>query len=64
MRVIHGTRDELVPIEDTRTWLSRLACPAQGLEIIDGGDHRLSGWTDVITRQTETLWNETRNACA
>lgn len=64
VRVVHGTRDELLPLEDTTDWLARLDCPAAGLEIIEGGDHRLTGWTDVIAHQTETLWNETRSSCA
>lgn len=61
---IHGTRDELLPLQDTKDWLARLDCPARGLEIIDGGDHRLTGWTDVIARHTDNLWNETRTPCA
>lgn len=63
-RVIHGTRDELLPLRDTEDWLARLDCPASGLEIVAGGDHRLTGWMDVITRQTENLWNETSKSCA
>lgn len=64
VRVIHGTRDELLPLRDTEDWLARLDCPAAGLEIVAGGDHRLTGWMDVITRQTENLWNETSTPCA
>lgn len=64
VRVIHGTRDELLPLRDTEDWLARLDCPASGLEIVAGGDHRLTGWMDVITRQTENLWNETSKPCA
>jgi len=60
VRVIHGTRDELLPLADTRDWVSHLDCPAAGLEIIDGGDHRLTGWSDIIARQTVNLWKETR----
>lgn len=64
VRVIHGSRDELLPLRDTENWLSELDCPAVGLEIVDGGDHRLTQWSDVITRHTEILWNETRKSCA
>lgn len=64
VQVIHGTRDELLPVEDTRYWVDALECPAKGLEIIDGGDHRLTGWTDVIARRAEQLCNETANSCA
>lgn len=64
VRVIHGTGDELLPLQDTKDWLARLECPAGGLEIIDGGDHRLTGWADVISRHTENLWKETPTPCA
>jgi abhydrolase domain-containing protein 10 len=64
VRVIHGTRDELLPLADTENWLERLDSPSAGLEIVEGGDHRLSGWTDIIARQTEILWNETTTPCA
>ncbi|MFZ0488068.1 MAG: alpha/beta hydrolase [Arenicellales bacterium] len=68
VRVIHGTRDELLPWRESRDWLDALECPpafgGKGLEIIEGGDHRLSGWTESIARQTETLWNEVSNTCA
>lgn len=57
--VIHGDRDELLPLDDSRQWVDRLDCPSRGLEIIEGGDHRLTQWTDLIARRTETLWNET-----
>jgi len=58
VRVIHGGRDELLPARDSETWLAELDCPAKGLEIIDRGDHRLTEWSDVIARHTETLFNE------
>ncbi|MDZ7841763.1 MAG: alpha/beta hydrolase [Gammaproteobacteria bacterium] len=64
VHVIHGSRDELLPLRDTENWLAGLDCPAAGLEIVDGGDHRLNAWSDVITRYTEILWNETRKSCA
>lgn len=68
VRVLHGTHDELLPWRESREWLEALGCPGgavgKGLEIIEGGDHRLSGWTEPITRQTETLWNEVSNPCA
>lgn len=64
VRVIHGTRDELLPLRDTETWLGGLDCPDAGLEIIDGGDHRLTGWSDIIARHTDNLWNETSTPCA
>lgn len=63
VQVIHGSHDELLPLADTEDWLARLDCPAAGLEIVDRGDHRLTGWMDVIARRTETLWNETRQPC-
>lgn len=59
VRVIHGSRDELLPPADSEKWLTELDCPSADLEIIDGGDHRLSRWSDVIVRGTEKLWNET-----
>jgi len=64
VRVLHGTRDELLPLNDTLEWTARVDSPDLGLEIIDGGDHRLSGWSQLIARQTESLWNETRQTCA
>lgn len=64
IRAIHGTRDELLPLRDTRDWLARLDCPGVALEIVDGGDHRLTEWSDVIARQTEILLNETNTPCA
>lgn len=64
VRVIHGTRDELLPLRDTEEWLNGLDCPDAGLEIVDGGDHRLNGWCDIIARHTETFWNETSTSCA
>ena len=60
VRVIHGGRDELLPVGDTKDWLETLRCPSRAggkvLEIVPEGDHRLTGWTDVIARQIETLW--------
>jgi len=64
VRVIHGARDELLPLADTEEWLARLDCPAKGLEIVPHGDHRLTGWTDSIARLTEFLFNEVRDSCA
>lgn len=64
LRVLHGTRDELLPLDDTLEWTARVDSPGLGLEIVDGGDHRLSGWSEFIARQTESLWNETRHTCA
>lgn len=63
VRVVHGTRDELLPVEDVIEWLGRLECPDQGLEIIEGGDHRLTQWSDVIARQIDNLWNEPAKQC-
>jgi dipeptidyl aminopeptidase/acylaminoacyl peptidase len=39
--VIHGNQDELVPVGHARMIYERLSSP-KGLEIIDGGDHRLT----------------------
>lgn len=64
VRVIHGTRDELLPLRDTEEWVAGLDCPAKTLEIVEGGDHRLSGWSELIARHTENLWNETLTPCA
>lgn len=64
VRVIHGSRDELLPVADTSDWLDRLDCPAAGLEIVDGGDHRLTTGMEVIARHTQDLWNETLTSCA
>ena len=64
VRVIHGTRDELLPLKDTRDWLAGLDCPAGALEIVEGGDHRLTERSDVIARLTETLFNEIKPSCA
>lgn len=64
VRVIHGARDELLPLQDTEKWLSKLDCPSKGLEIVERGDHRLTEWSDNIARLTETLFNEVRDSCA
>lgn len=64
VRAIHGTDDELLPVRDTQEWMARLDCPARALEIIDGGDHRLTEWSGLIARHTDNLWNETRQSCA
>jgi pimeloyl-ACP methyl ester carboxylesterase len=64
VRAVHGSRDELLPPEDTERWLETLASPDKALEILEGGDHRLTDWVDAIVRQAETLWNETRHPCA
>lgn len=64
VRVIHGARDELLPLGDTEEWLAGLDCPSKGLEIIERGDHRLTQWSDDIARLTETLFNEVRDSCA
>ena len=39
--VIHGDRDELVPVEQARMIYERLNAPKK-MEIIEGGDHRLT----------------------
>lgn len=64
VRVIHGARDELLPLRDTEQWLAELDCPAKGLEIVERGDHRLTEWSENIARLTETLFNEVRDSCA
>lgn len=64
VRVIHGARDELLPLSDTEQWLSALDCPSKGLEIVEQGDHRLTQWSENIARLTETLFNEVRDSCA
>jgi len=64
VRVIHGRRDELLPVGDSKRWLAELDCPDKGLEIIDRGDHRLTEWSSVIARHTEILFNEVRERCA
>jgi len=64
VRVIHGRRDELLPVSDSERWLDGLDCPDKGLEIIDQGDHRLTEWSSIIARHTETLFNEVSESCA
>lgn len=64
VRIIHGARDELLPPGDSGEWAGRLKCPSHTLEIIAEGDHRLTGWNDVIARHTETLWKEVADSCA
>lgn len=72
VRVIHGGRDELLPLGDTQQWFDRLRCPSRAggkvLEIVAEGDHRLTGWTDVIARRIEslreTLRREVSKPCA
>lgn len=64
VRALHGTRDELLPWQDTRDWIEKLNCPGRALEIIDGGDHRLTEWSDTIARQLESLLHEVRQSCA
>jgi dipeptidyl aminopeptidase/acylaminoacyl peptidase len=39
--VIHGEQDELVPVEHARMIYDRLSYPKK-MEIIEGGDHRLT----------------------
>ncbi|UCD70559.1 MAG: alpha/beta hydrolase [Syntrophobacterales bacterium] len=39
--VIHGDRDELVPVEHARMIYEGLNCPKK-MEVVEGGDHRLT----------------------
>jgi len=64
VRTVHGSRDEVLPAADTQQWLEALDCPAKALEIIEGGDHRLTDRADTIVHHAEILWNESLHSCA
>ena len=54
--ILHGQRDELLPVEDSIELKAMIQCPAISLDIIADGDHRLNAAIPSICQKLDTLW--------
>jgi len=46
--IFHGLDDDTVPIEGSREFLRRTACPDVELRVLEAGDHRLHAWKEEM----------------
>ena len=57
--ILHGQRDELLPVEDSIDLKAMIQCPSIVLDIIADGDHRLSTAIPAICQKLDALWANT-----
>lgn len=55
--ILHGDQDELLPARDSVQLKGSIQAPAVSLEIIEGGDHRLSTAIGPMCRALDQLWS-------
>jgi len=57
VEIIHGERDEAVPLWVSERFLENLDAPAKALHVIPGGDHRLNSGIPDICVAVDHLWS-------
>lgn len=57
LTIIHGDRDEVVPLAVSEAFLDRARAPAQRLTVVAGGDHRLTAAVPRILAEVDALWS-------
>jgi len=55
--ILHGERDELLPAADSMELAQRLPAREVALEIIPGGDHRLTAAIPLMCAYLDRLWS-------
>ena len=58
VNILHGEYDELLPTDDSRELQRNIRSPCVNLEIIAGGDHRLSAAIPLMCQKLDDLWNQ------
>ena len=56
LTLIHGDRDEVVPLAVSQDFVRRVRAPAKRLAVIAGGDHRLTAAIPRILAEVDALW--------
>lgn len=59
VHILHGTADEVVPLDHARRVAEHLAATRVTLDVIDGGGHRLSDPPDL-----DRLWRAVESVSA
>lgn len=54
--IIHGEKDEAVPVKVSERFLSGLSCPKKSLTVVPGGDHRLNAAIPLLLDTVDRLW--------
>ena len=54
--ILHGDRDEVVPVANTLKFMDQIKAPALTLEVVEGGDHRLLSAMPRICAELDKLW--------
>lgn len=54
--ILHGNADEQVPLSVSRRFLATLNAPEARLQVVPGGDHRLTRAVPQITAEVDRLW--------
>ena len=54
--ILHGEKDEIIPVEDSMELKQMIAATVVTLEIIANGDHRLNGSILLMCSKLDQLW--------
>ncbi|MDJ0957873.1 MAG: alpha/beta hydrolase [Arenicellales bacterium] len=54
--ILHGEKDEIIPLEDSMELEQMIESTAVTLEIIASGDHRLNGSIPIMCSKLDQLW--------
>lgn len=54
--ILHGQRDELLPVDDSLELRAMIHSPSIDLDIIADGDHRLTDAIPAMRHKLDTLW--------
>ena len=57
VRIVHGRRDEVVPLRVSERFLNLTAAPAKALEIVEDGDHRLHTGLSAICQAVDKIFS-------
>lgn len=58
LHIIHGEEDIVVPLASTQQFISNVQADDLVLEVVPGGDHRLTDHIPLITRHLDRVWQE------
>ena len=61
VHIVHGDADAIVPLGNTRRFIAQSTIPRLTLDVVPGGDHRLSDHLPLLTRHLAELWQETES---
>ena len=57
--ILHGEKDELIPVEDSMELKQMIDTTTVTLDIIANGDHRLNGFIPMMCSKLDQLWRIT-----